>query len=535
MALTLTVPDEGATSASDVETHPARLEEQLAQLPLLNAPDSRRSVYKLLSSLNRSEIDDERRLTLLELYRVPVDKICRELQRQYLGQALPMNEKSKTAAGQVRQLQVEMSYGYKRIVLNAALRNDQPSAGKPATELIVAIQRAIRYLTEILVTSYQVYTSYPEGIWREIHQLYTYAERNGAADMPVADPLNDTVPNSSISHVYKQSVLVDLSNPYHLPARMTEKVRRYLDRWASIAQLQAATKYYDPKCQFLIDQQSDSGGQVYTREADVQEPQRYRLLNSIELAQVIHQQLTALRKGHEPDPKGLEVDFFTDDARDMLGRMIKVWGINPTRSFPRTDFKQGDEVDVAIGITWINYCVNGGKSFAPSTGADELECGETFLTDQTGYSSWVLRDESATGFALAKAGVSEGSVRVGDLVATRSRTHDQAWGIGIIRWLKSTGPVDIEAGVSRLAPTADPVAIKILTDDHADGDFLPALLLPRIKTLNRTQRLVTYKGIFKPDRHLYLDDGEVGHKIRATKRIEATDAFELFQFKLSEN
>ena len=90
MALTLTVPDEGATSASDVETHPARLEEQLAQLPLLNAPDSRRSVYKLLSSLNRSEIDDERRLTLLELYRVPVDKICRELQRQYLGQALPI-------------------------------------------------------------------------------------------------------------------------------------------------------------------------------------------------------------------------------------------------------------------------------------------------------------------------------------------------------------------------------------------------------------------------------------------------------------
>ena len=73
-----------------------------------------------------------------------------------------------------------------------------------------------------------------------------------------------------------------------------------------------------------------------------------------------------------------------------------------------------------------------------------------------------------------------------------------------------------------------------MTDDHADGEFLPALLLPRIKTLNRTQRLVTYKGIFKPDRHLYLDDGEVGHKIRATKRIEATDGFELFQFKLSE-
>ena len=120
MALTLTVPDEGATSASDVETHPARLEEQLAQLPLLNAPDSRRSVYKLLSSLNRSEIDDERRLTLLELYRVPVDKICRELQR--IAGEKPFHLDCRTAGKVLGVHHVTAWRGLRRLVESGRLR-----------------------------------------------------------------------------------------------------------------------------------------------------------------------------------------------------------------------------------------------------------------------------------------------------------------------------------------------------------------------------------------------------------------------------
>ncbi|MEE8625239.1 MAG: hypothetical protein V3T19_07855, partial [Acidiferrobacterales bacterium] len=342
---------------------------------------------------------------------------------------------------------------------------------------------------------------------------------------------------------------------------------------------------------------------------------QYRLLNTIELAQVIHQQLSAIGKGHQPDPKGLEEDFFVRGGEDMLRRLINAWGINPKRHFPRKTVDDGKEMDVAIGIAAINYCINGGKQFVLSLDKSGTESGEITIgfsrqqwlsfdeSAQPSYTRWRLRDESASGVALAKRGVASEHVRVGDLVATRTPGEDSPWEIAVMRWMKSTRPVDMEIGMKRLAPTADPVAIKVFkakpgepqapeedtsadepqvtsTETHAaseeprdetngveneeqneekesqaesmdaaddetitvsssvpeeqGGDFLPALLLPRVRVLNQPQSLVTYRGTFKPDRLLLLDNGQTRYKILATKLVEITDTFERFQFMLPE-
>lgn len=614
MGLTLTVPDITDSPATNAEISPSNLERRLSQLPLLNPVESSYQLCQSLSALNRTGLDSTQRLRLLELYRVPITQITQELQRQYIGRPLPLHKRNKAAAEQARQLQVEIAYGYKRIVLNASQPHDSQSHQKLGTEsLATAIQRTIRYLTEVIVKSYQSYTFYPQGTWHEIHQLYTHSERIGIVDTRVDDPLNQTVRNSSIGHAYKQALLVELSDPYHLPGRMIEKIQRYLDRWASLVRLRPATATYDPKCQFLIDQQSDRGGEVYTGEAEIQDPEQYRLLNTIELAQVIHQQLSAIHKGHQPDPKGLEEDFFVQGGEDMLRRLINTWGINPKRHFPRKTVDDGNELDVAIGIAAINYCVNGDKEFALSSDNSETEAGEITIgaskqqwlpfdeSAQPSHTAWKLRDESASGFALAKHGVESEHIRIGDLVATRTPGEHNPWGIAVIRWMKSTQAVDMEIGMKRLAPTADPVAIKVFkakpeepqapeedasadkastethaeseeprdetngvedeekneeiesqaenTDDVVDdetitvsssipeeqgGDFLPALLLPRVRVLNQPQTLVAYRGTFKPDRLLLLDNGQTRNKILATKLVEITDTFERFQFMLAE-
>ena len=134
MRLTLTVPDIAVSPATNVETNASDLERWLSQLPLLNPVESSYQLCQSLSALNRAKLDSMQRLKLLELYRVPIKQITQELQRQYIGRPLPLHERNKLAAEQTRQLQVEITYGYKRIVLNASQPHDSQSQHKLRTE-----------------------------------------------------------------------------------------------------------------------------------------------------------------------------------------------------------------------------------------------------------------------------------------------------------------------------------------------------------------------------------------------------------------
>jgi len=124
------------------------------------------------------------------------------------------------------------------------------------------------------------------------------------------------------------------------------------------------------------------------------------------------------------------------------------------------------------------------------------------------------------------------SVQVGDLVMTRTPGEGNPWGVGVIRWIRSTGSSNIEIGIQHLAPRADPVVIKIVTEDDKESDFLPGLLLPEVKPLKQPQSLITQRGIHKPGVQIYMDNGLRLYKIEPTALIEANHSFEQFQFSI---
>lgn len=364
MLLILNVPPLTKRVLSEVELRPARVEKTISELPMLNVVETNRKLFSMVNINNRIEIEDRARFELLELYRRPVRDLAVELEKQYLGQPLPLTDRQKVAAEQNRQFQIEMAFGYKRIVLNAA--SDLPNGERPAQETATAIQRAIRHLAEAIAISYEVYSPYPIGAWQEIHALYHYAESLRLVDMQVHDLLNKTMSATSVAHAYKQALLLDLADPYHLPARLTAKVQHYLDRWASMAMILPASQTFDPTCQFLIDQNADHAGIAYTLETALDSPNHYRLLNTVELARVVHMQLTTIMGGDKPTTDGLDERFFSDDTSDLLRRLINVWGLHPKRGFKRTRGTQG-KMDVAVGLNAINYWLNNGSRFAVSS------------------------------------------------------------------------------------------------------------------------------------------------------------------------
>jgi hypothetical protein len=540
MHLRLSLPPRTETPNSEIETRPAEVERWIKQLPILNVVETTHLLSRQLVGLNRMALDDKIRFQLLELFRTPIQHVCRELQKTYIGLPLPLTNKARQVVAHVRQLQTELAYGYKLIAFNSTALPKLEAADK--SRLAVTLHRAIRHLTDLLFRSYELYSPPPEGTWYEIHQLYRYAEITGITEMPIEDPLNGTLPRVSVGHAYKQALLLDFSDPYHLPSLMLAKIYRYLDRWAGTAQISPGIAELKSQCQFLINLDNDRAGAVNTEASPITTEVRYRLLNTTDLARVIHQQLTTLQSGHQPDPEGLENGFFANLAQDMLVRLINSWGINPKRVFTR-QLRENRRTEVIFGIEAVNYVVNRREPFSPSTtevgpqprrAAIDVTHGSANKVQQTtpaSASAWDLIDESAGGYALARSGAHSEPVRVGDLLACRPE-GGETWEIGVVRWARTTDTENIELGVQRLSPGAAPVAVMPL-EQNEDRYFL-ALSLPEVLPMKQPASIITPRGFYKPNRMLYLDNGFRTRQIKAKKLLELSGAFERFQYELVE-
>jgi hypothetical protein len=378
--------------------------------------------------------------------------------------------------------------------------------------------------------------------WKEIHALFTQAEKLGLGEIAVVDDLNKAVPKTSVSHAYKQALLLHFSDPYHLPPRMIDWTHHYLDRWAPLAQLTTVTSAYHPTCQFLIDLHNDRAGIAYTAGTVPEDPKRYRLLNTIELARQVHAQLTLLVNGEMPPAEGLQENFFRECGQDLLRRLVNDWGVNPQRTFRRSK-EIGHRVEIAIGMDRINYWINGGKKFIVSstfvgpvpqrtTLAPDMIKQKDILIPGRELSTWDVEDAGAGGLSLSISGEIRLHIQVGDVLITRTPGEGNPWTVGVIRWVRSTGISHIEIGIQHIAPSANPVVIKTVNEDGKESDFLPALLLPEIKPLNQTQTLVTHRGVFKPELSVFMDNGYRLYRITPTRLIEASQAFEQFSFDI---
>lgn len=553
MDIKLSLPKLAPDPSNNLKTKPADVTKWLENLPVLDIAETSHELHKTLMGSNRCQLDSDTRLTLLELYSEPIRQVSEKLYKGYSGLPLPLSDRHQVAAEQVRHFQIEMAYGYKRVVDDRYSRNKPKISARRAAKIALPVQRAIRYLTNSLVHSYQQYTPYPVGTWKEIHMLYQLAETYGMTELPVDDKLNTSIPHSSISHAYKQALLIDLSDPYHLPAQMIIKINRYLDLMAPLAQVhQPPITAVADNCQFLVDLNSDHAGHMVVGKNDNLKKNHLRLLNTIDLARAIHRQLTSLEKGKPPQTSELGDDFFDSTTNNMFRRLINSWGVNPKRLFKRVA-KINTPIEAAIGLSAASYFLNRGRKFRtsaefmgpkpqrnrigtlfarPDDQADDIDSKNIDDSQQQHeISDWGIVDESAGGMALEIAGSIETHIRVGEIIITRAPDEKTDWTINVIRWMRRLGNNHMEIGIQKLAPSAAPLAIKTIDFDNKESEFMAGLLLPEIGALKQHQSLLTPRGIFKNDGVIYLDDGKMLRRATGGQLMEATGSYERFEFE----
>ncbi|HUX64627.1 hypothetical protein [Sulfuricella sp.] len=517
MSLTLTVPAPDPVEDLTVEKRPKHLKEWLDDLPLTNLTDVCRTLDDEIGALNRQKVALEKRLKLLELYRSVILKLLPAMEEQYVATRLPQPGKNRQMAEQARQLLMELANGYKIILLD--YQNARITLGKGKIA-VTAAQRAISALSRILMICYQTYAPAPSGIWFEIHQIFRFAIEQDSANETVSDEECE----SSVNLVYKQTLLLALSNPYQLSPGEVACIQNYLAVFGGLAQLQAFAQTGNPIGLFLAQTHSDKPPKPLPQDLDEEVDNRSDIqLNTLELAQALHHHIERLNAGELP--KNLRLPDVAREAnyRNLLKRLLKSWSAAPKRVFNRT--RNISSTQVCIGLPSLHHFL-GGREPGESTDLSFVQPAEDrrFISGK-----WLVINESAGGLALSGAFETLPQIRPGDVIGLKADGANK-WHVGAVRWVKSGKADHLEIGAQLVAPKADPARIKPSIAGPAET-FQAALLLPEILLLKQPETLIAPRGTFGPQRELLLElDGNTTQAVRAVKLVEQTAGYERFEF-----
>ncbi|MDH3639246.1 MAG: hypothetical protein OES09_12415, partial [Gammaproteobacteria bacterium] len=292
--LSVSIPKLRGNRLRSSEVRPRRVEEWLESLPRADARECAQLLYQALYSQNRIALESKNRLVLMELYRQPVSFVVDSLQRTYRLTSFPLSERERQLVDFVRQLLTELGNGYK-IVANDLLREGRKKSHH--SELITSIQRAIHFLGRVLLNSYQAYVACPQGVWREIHQLYQYAESNDLLNYPVA--AEDTVTQdglATVTETYQRLLIVSAANPYGL--LQGECVRLYdsIPLWEGEAEIGLTPPVVESAGRFVVDLHSDIPPVPVDKTSARVGSDNLRFVNLIEVVRDIHRMLKGLEK-----------------------------------------------------------------------------------------------------------------------------------------------------------------------------------------------------------------------------------------------
>ena len=554
--LALSLPQK-RTSAWTTETDPKYARAWLASLPLADSAESAREIYQSLYTLNRLHLEAPRRFELMEIYRGPVATVVGALETYFSRLALPLTPKKRQLAEFIRQLHMEMAYGYK-----AALR-DLPSSrlwwGKKSL-LTQVMTRSMQYLGEVLLRSYQVYMPYPAGVWKEIHDLYRYAEARGIHNGVAAS--RDSVVETNIAQDYLRILLLGLSNPYHMPQDECRQLQRFLQKWATKAKLQNLGDAANPMSHFLI-KVTDAPPVPFPRDTPMPAGPEMRLLDVSELTRIANTFITRLQRGESARSLDIGVDGLDSACLEMLQRVVRVWGQSIQRRHVR--IKRTGYVFVCTGVGAVHFFSNGQKPLATPELADtsvamddrvtlpeHMDQEEDFIpldepvavqsspapmesapaaAEAFRMDRWQVRDSGPKGLFLVRYGSMQTSVRVGDVIGIQRTDDPERWSVGVVRWVKSPDASSLQMGVELLAPSVQPVSIRPGNGDSAAPVYFAGLLLPAMQAPPQPATLLAPRGVCQLGRDVWLvQENSPARLIRPLQRLQQTGSVEQFVY-----
>lgn len=526
MAITLKVPALEDKPLIVAETRVPKVLEFVSNLPISKLNESASTLLEELEILNRQHVSADARVKVLEAYRPTIINLTESLKATYANATLPLSNISKERAALAESLWLELGYGYKLALLEMQSQLFNLKGNKSTAFVII---RAIEAATQLSLVYYQTYFSVPGNVWTDTHQLYFYAVQQGIHELEIeADhPFTKT---SSINQVYKQIILLAISDPQHLGAQDTALVADYIYRHANQAKLQGLGVVENFAGVFLIKLNEDKAPIPYLKNELPTDGGTDILLLTIDLARLVHQHLQALQAKTPLDPKELPENGYSPKTQDILVHLIKHWGTPPKRVFNRS--KRQTATDMSLGVVAVHFFVNGEKPYLqPISAAKTVQLDEapvaSIQIDDIAHQAkrWQIVNISAGGLALRQTSDLITNVKIGQIACLRN-VGESTWSIGVLRWANNDDKNMLEVGAQLLSPSAIAGGVRQLNQ----GKFEHALILPPMPAIKQDVSVIANTGTYSPARILELDEQGKVSRIMLTRLIERTDSFERFSF-----
>jgi len=535
----------------------ASTEQWIQNLPMGNIGETARLVYETLHEVNRLAISWKDRFRFLELLRQPYHYVQTSLNRHFVGMSFPLSNKSQRIATLAVTLSSEMALGYKTAIEEML---GSSFLSRDSKAMTVMIHRAIRYISQSMLISYQTYAAHPGSCWRELNALYLYAEHKGVYQDRVKDELNTLLPESSIARAYKQILLLALASPYRLRQGEAETVYNALAHYAGYAHVIPYSESLASEVLFSVDMDSDKAPDYLVFSQEVCNSKHCRLVDTRELSKKMY---AALEKGEE-------LAGMSKLPKQLVVRLIRTWGIAPKRNFTRNE--RHANVEIAIGITMLH------RVLAEAQGTPEMHTHRSSydskavvgVSQPTTDDVWDIRassnmkrdydhyksitdpdepavvkhtiklhlcqvlNESAGGYRLSLENAENAGLKVGELLGIRQDTDGAPWETGVIRWLRNGGEGRMEAGIQVLAPHARPVMVSNSKASGAAAESQYALLLPEIPALKQPHSIITPALLYKPGIELSVNLPNQSIKLKLGSKLQDSGVFVQYTYSSAE-
>jgi len=466
----------------------------IADLPLANATKAAQLLYDKMQEIITIKATTEEKIQLLDLLCPTVERLYGSLKRQLLT-ITPLNAIQKAQeTNWIIQLPLRFATIYASLISN----NASESTKKQHQNNAYAIFSAMYYLMEALIASYDLYQSPPQKLWYRLHTLYSLAEKINLLNLP----LNHSSQLENIDTLYKIGLLIAIASPYQLRRRDIEALYKTISKWAH--NLEITTDLTNT--QYVIELNSDRSPIFSILYQKDQQTVYTRGINTAKFIQSIQH----IIKQHS-DETTIQATALSKNVFDYI---VRSWGGSYKRASKRQERK--GTIKVCIGLSALHYYISGRRYFdsaellsnekinvAESTSIQQQNTTATSRQDASSEGSFnlsaihgdnsmpkvnyplydfILHDESEDGLCIITKEQNISMLQNGQIIGLHysQDTQNNAWQIGIIRWLKHNDDKTISIGLQILAPEALTIAVKI-ADENATK-LQRGLLLPNISS-----------------------------------------------------